>query len=68
MLKQRRFDGRCAGGVRGLDQVLTPGAAGSLRVDLQPGLYDLYCPVADHAGRGMRPKLKVTDGNAAYLP
>jgi uncharacterized cupredoxin-like copper-binding protein len=59
---------RGAGQVSSLDQDLAPGAAGSLRVDLQPGMHELYCPLADHAGRGMRLRLRVTDGNAAYVP
>lgn len=53
---------------RGLEQALAPGAAGSLSMDLEPGVYDLYCPLADHAGRGMRLRLRVTDGSGAFVP
>lgn len=53
---------------RSLQQALAPGAAGSLLVNLEPGVYDLFCPLADHAGRGMRLRLRVIDGSAAYVP
>lgn len=34
-----------------------------LRVDLTPGTYRVYCPVEDHAGRGMERQLIVTESD-----
>ncbi len=41
---------------------LRPGEVRTLTVDLEPGTYDVYCPVADHARRGMSRQLTVTSG------
>ncbi len=32
---------------------LEPGESAELRVDLEPGTYELYCPVGNHEERGM---------------
>jgi glucose/arabinose dehydrogenase/uncharacterized cupredoxin-like copper-binding protein len=45
-----------------LPENLAPGASGTLTVDLAPGTYEVYCPVGDHAGEGMRLELTVTAG------
>jgi uncharacterized cupredoxin-like copper-binding protein len=45
-----------------LPENLAPGASGMLTVDLAPGTYEVYCPVGDHAGEGMRLELTVTAG------
>ena len=45
-----------------LPENLTPGASGMLELDLAPGTYEVYCPVGNHAGEGMRLELTVTDG------
>jgi uncharacterized cupredoxin-like copper-binding protein len=42
-----------------LEPHLMPGESGTLTVDLQPGTYEVYCPVADHADMGMRLELTV---------
>lgn len=43
-----------------LEEDLEPGQRGTLRVDLQPGRYRVYCPVGDHAEkRGMETTLTV---------
>jgi glucose/arabinose dehydrogenase/uncharacterized cupredoxin-like copper-binding protein len=42
-----------------LEENLEPGAAGSLTVELAPGEYRVYCPVADHAAQGMELTLTV---------
>ncbi|MFW5972473.1 MAG: cupredoxin domain-containing protein [Bacteroidota bacterium] len=47
-----------------LEETLAPGEQGRLEVDLPPGDYEAYCPVADHAERGMRTTLRVTEGHA----
>ena len=44
---------------------LAPGASGSVTVDLEPGEYELYCPVGDHRDRGMEGTLVVGGGAAA---
>jgi uncharacterized cupredoxin-like copper-binding protein len=36
-----------------------PGRTAKLKADLEPGTYELYCPVADHAQRGMTARLTV---------
>jgi uncharacterized cupredoxin-like copper-binding protein len=45
-----------------LPENLTPGASSTLTVDLEPGTYEVYCPVDNHKGEGMRVELTVTDG------
>lgn len=44
-----------------LDNPLQPAGTATLEVDLSPGSYEVYCPVADHADRGMRMTLEVTE-------
>lgn len=41
-----------------LEENLEPGESATLEVELQPGTYEVYCPVGQHADRGM--KLEVT--------
>ncbi|PSQ89932.1 MAG: hypothetical protein BRD45_01485 [Bacteroidetes bacterium QS_8_64_10] len=41
------------------DQTLAPGASDTMSVDLSPGSYEVYCPVADHELRGMQTNLTV---------
>ena len=43
-----------------LDPHLQPGENGTLNVDLQPGTYEVYCPVDDHRAQGMTMQLTVT--------
>jgi uncharacterized cupredoxin-like copper-binding protein len=43
-----------------LPENLAPGASGTLKVDLAPGTYEVYCPVGNHADEGMRLELTVT--------
>jgi uncharacterized cupredoxin-like copper-binding protein len=45
-----------------LPENLAPGASGTLTVDLAPGTYEVYCPVGNHEGEGMRLELTVTEG------
>lgn len=47
---------------RELPQNLGAGQSGTLEVDLQPGTYRVYCPVGNHAGRGMEMQVTVTAG------
>jgi len=42
-----------------LDHPLAPEETASLTVDLQPGTYRLYCPIDDHAGKGMSVEMTV---------
>jgi len=54
-----------------LDPHLQPGENGTLEVDLQPGTYEVYCPMADHRGQGMEIELTVTaatDTTPSALP
>jgi hypothetical protein len=43
-----------------LDPTLQPGENGTLQVDLQPGTYEVYCPVGNHRAEGMTMQLMVT--------
>jgi uncharacterized cupredoxin-like copper-binding protein len=42
-----------------LPEDLQPGQGGSLEVDFQPGTYEMYCPVGNHADMGMVGELTV---------
>ncbi|MGH9630889.1 MAG: cupredoxin domain-containing protein [Bryobacteraceae bacterium] len=44
---------------RELDQNLKAGESGTLQVDLAPGTYKVYCPVGEHAPKGMTMQLTV---------
>lgn len=50
---------------QGIDQVfdtnLQPGESRTMQVDLQPGAYDVYCPVGNHREQGMSLELVVTE-------
>lgn len=40
-----------------------PGDSASVTIDLQPGEYEVYCPVGDHRSRGMEGTLIVGAGS-----
>jgi len=39
--------------------ILAPGESADLTVTLEEGSYELYCPVGDHADRGMKLELSI---------
>lgn len=39
---------------------ISAGDSATLEVDLEPGTYEVYCPVDDHRGMGMELELEVT--------
>jgi uncharacterized cupredoxin-like copper-binding protein len=43
------------------DENLAPGESGTLELQLEPGTYEIYCPVANHADEGMRLEFEVTE-------
>lgn len=43
------------------DTNLAPGETLTMQVDLQPGTYEIYCPVGDHQQLGMETQLTVTE-------
>ncbi len=46
-------------GVREETEVLKQGGTSSVTVDLKPGTYTVYCPVKDHAQKGMKTTVTV---------
>jgi plastocyanin len=40
---------------------LAPGETQTLELDLEPGTYEVYCPVGDHRDQGMETELTVTE-------
>lgn len=40
-------------GIVAATDILSPGQSAELRVDLKPGAYKIYCPVANHEALGM---------------
>ena len=46
-------------GVEEATEVLDGGGSAELSVDLEPGEYEWYCPVGDHAAQGMEGTLTV---------
>lgn len=46
-------------GIEGKTNTLARGNSESLEVDLRPGTYTVYCPVKDHAKRGMKTTITV---------
>jgi uncharacterized cupredoxin-like copper-binding protein len=43
-----------------LEAVVRPKATGTLQVTLQPGEYEIHCPIGSHAAKGMTRKLVVS--------
>ncbi len=46
---------------RELENDLQPGESATMKVDLQVGEYEVYCPVGDHADKGMSMTLTVEE-------
>jgi hypothetical protein len=44
---------------KALPSKLAPGQSGNLTLLLGPGTYEIYCPVDDHRGKGMRGTIDV---------
>lgn len=58
--KEHSFEVEGNGLEEELDPHLQPGENGTLTVDLQPGTYEVYCPVGNHRAEGMTMQLTVT--------
>ena len=52
-------------GIEEETEELSAGESGSVTVELEPGEYELYCPVGDHRDQGMEGTLVVGGGEAA---
>jgi plastocyanin len=50
-------------GIEEETETLEPGERATLTVALEAGSYELYCPVGDHADRGMKGELTVSGGS-----
>jgi plastocyanin len=46
-------------GVEEITEDLDPGQSGELTLDLEPGSYEIYCAIGDHAAQGMEGELTV---------
>lgn len=53
---------------RALESNLPGGTTMQLQADLQPGTYRIYCPVGNHASKGMSMELTVTEAGLASAP
>lgn len=62
--EEHNFEVENGGMEEALDENLAPGETAMLEVDLEPGTYEVYCPVDDHDERGMRLDLEVTEAPA----
>ena len=52
-------------GIEEETETLEPGERATLTVTLEAGEYELYCPVGDHADRGMTGKLEVAGSSGS---
>ena len=44
-----------------LEAIVSPRETGTLQVTLQPGEYTVFCPIGNHASKGMKMTLVVTE-------
>ena len=44
---------------------IAPGESATLKVELEKGVYELYCPIDDHKGKGMTGELRVAGATGA---
>ncbi|HEV2129014.1 MAG TPA: cupredoxin domain-containing protein [Thermomicrobiales bacterium] len=58
---EHNFEVEGQGIEREFEQNLQPSETKTMTVDLEPGTYEVYCPVGNHAEQGMRLELTVTD-------
>jgi plastocyanin len=49
-------------GIEEETEEIEPGQSAELKVELEAGTYELYCPVGDHAEEGMEGELTVEEG------
>lgn len=61
---RHNFEVEGQGTERELERDLEPGESDTLRVELEPGTYQVYCPVEDHEERGMSMELRVSPEEA----
>jgi uncharacterized cupredoxin-like copper-binding protein len=45
-----------------------PGESRTIKIELEPGRYEWYCPVGDHKDRGMKGEITVAGGGAGGGP
>jgi uncharacterized cupredoxin-like copper-binding protein len=50
-------------GVHAVTPILEPGQSASLSVQLQPGKYDVFCPIPGHKALGMNAEITVGAGS-----
>jgi plastocyanin len=50
-------------GVHGVTGDIEPGQSASVSVQLQPGKYDVFCPIPGHKALGMNAEITVTAGS-----
>jgi plastocyanin len=52
-------------GVHAVTPVLQPGQSATLKATLQPGHYDVFCPIPGHKALGMNAEITVAGGGGA---
>lgn len=43
---------------------IAPGKSATLKADLKPGTYEMYCPIDGHKDKGMKGEIKVAGGGS----
>jgi plastocyanin len=51
-----------------LGKNLSPGQSGTLKVDLKPGTYEIFCPIDGHKGLGMKGTITIGGGGSSPPP
>lgn len=65
--EEHNFEIEGMGVEEALPSNLGSGEEGTVQVQLDPGTYEIYCPVGDHAEQGMRMTLDVTEDHGGTV-
>ena len=53
-------------GIEEETEEVEPGQRAELKVKLEPGTYEIYCPVGNHADEGMEGEMTVKHGSGSH--